>query len=304
MREQLRASLGSSGGEQLKPLNARGTIEPLTGAYRLTLLIERGATHGTRVIESEDCRSLAKAAAIVLELLVQKERALGRELSESEISGQPEPVREPDTGQPQAPETQPELPAKPPDPPAPQKPIAPESSRTWRLLLRAPEGKADFMTLPRLGYGLGIGAGIAYPAWSALLTASSYGTDTEAAQGPNPHQVQFRRMSLTALGCQGGSYAGWADLRPCGVLALDHVRAHASGDYLESEDKTALWISVGAGLSGYLHVHRHVSLVVTGTGRIATDRARFSVGSPTGPKQSHRVPLAALDIALACEWIF
>ena len=94
VQQQLRVLVGTSSNELTSPLRAHGTIEPLGKRYRLTLVIERSTTRGMRVIESDDCHSLGKAAAVVLGLLVQKERALGRELSESEISGQPQPPSE------------------------------------------------------------------------------------------------------------------------------------------------------------------------------------------------------------------
>ena len=96
VQQQLRALVGATSDELLSPLRAHGTIEPLDKRYRLTLVIERSATRGVRVIESDDCHSLGKAAAVVLGLLVQKERTLGRELSETEISGQPQPPSEPE----------------------------------------------------------------------------------------------------------------------------------------------------------------------------------------------------------------
>src|SRR5512142_1507105 len=168
VQQQLRASVGPPSGEQIGPFQADGTIEPSGDHYRLTLLIERGATHGTRVIESEDCRSLAKAATIVLALLVQKERALGRELSGSEISGQPELSLAPDdTGTRGPAQTAP--PSVEPQKPRPL-PLEAGSPSPWHLLLRAPEGRIDFNALPRLGYGIGVSGGVAYQAWRGFIT--------------------------------------------------------------------------------------------------------------------------------------
>ena len=300
VQQLLRAAVGTSSSEQTSPFRARGTIEPLDERYRLTLFIERRTTHGTRVIDSDDCRSLAKAATIVLALLVQKEKTLGRELSEGEISGQPERphATEDQSAQPPPKQTPPAEPPKPrPSPPQPP------SSSPWHFLVRAPEAKVDFTTLPRLGYGIGLGAGVAYRAWRVFIAGTSYKTESVTSQGFYPYQVEYHRKSLDALGCFGWR-SGLLEVAPCGVLTAEYVFAHASGDNLVSQDKTELWISIGAGLSGYLHLHRHLSLVALGTGRITTVRTRFIVESVTGAEQAHKVPLLTLDAAFGCEWIF
>jgi hypothetical protein len=300
VQQQLRAVVGTSSGVRTSPLQAHGTIEPLGERYRLTLFIGRNATHGTRVIESDDCRSLAKAATVVLVLLVQKEETLGRELSESEMSGQPEQPQGPpkastDTSAKRT------APAEPPKPlPLPQSPGSPSP---WHFLLRAPEVSVDFMTLPRTGYGIGLGVGVAYRAWRASVRGTFYEPESITSPGLLPYQVRYRRESLGVLGCHGWR-SGLVEVAPCAELTADLVFAHASGDSLLSKDKTAFWISIGSGISGYLHIHRHAALVVMGTGRISTNRDRFLVKIPTGTDQAHRVPLVTLDASLGCEWIF
>ena len=293
--QQVRTLVGTAGSEPASPLQAHGIIESLDQHYRLTLFIERGATHGTRTIESEDCKSLGKAAAVVLGLLVQRERTLGRELSESEISGQPEA--------PAKPVDQPPAPKQAPPPAPPPLPSSPGPSRLWHLLLRAPEGKAGFMTLPRVGYGVGLGVGVAYRTWRAIVTGTMYQSQDQGSTGLQLYQVHYGRKTLEFLGCHGWR-SGLVEVAPCAVIAADAVSAHASGDYLVARDQTALWLSVGGGISGYLHLHRYLSLVATGTGLVTTKRARFLVGTVTETEPVHRVPLATLDASLAFEWIF
>ena len=299
VQQQLRALIGSSG-ENTNPLQAHGTIEPIGKRYRLTLVIERSATRGMRVIESDDCHSLGKAAAVVLGLLVQKERALGRELSESEISGQPqppsEPVKQPTPVSPK--EVPPTAPAKPQPLPANTQP-----PRSWHLLLRAPEATVNFLTLPHVGYGIGLGLGVAYKAWRAMVDGAFYPSQDEVSTGEQPYRVQFRRKTVDVTGCRGWR-SGSVEVAPCAVLAADDVSAQASGDSLVSTNKTAFWISIGGGISGYVHLFRHLSLVASGNGLIATKRSRFLIGTLTGTQQAHKVPVVAVNGSLACEWIF
>ncbi len=297
VQQQLRALIGSSG-QNANPLQAHGTIEPIGKRYRLTLVIERSATRGMRVIESDDCHSLGKAAAVVLGLLVQKERALGRELSESEISGQPpaEPVKQPTPVPPK--QVPPTAPTKPQPLPASTQP-----PRSWHLLLRAPEARVDFLTLPHVGYGLGFGLGVAYQAWRAMVDGTFYPSQDEVSTGAQPYRIEFRRKTVDVRGCRGWR-SGLVEVAPCGVLAADDVSAQASGDSLVSTNRTAFWISIGGGISGYVHLSRYLSLVASGNGLIATKRSRFLIGTLTGMQQAHKVPVGTVNGSLACEWIF
>ena len=232
----------------------------------------------------------------MLGLLVQKERVLGRELSESEISGQPqEPEKSGD--HPPLKELPPAEPPKPPPPP----PI-PQSRSHWHFLLRAPEASVNFMTLPRVGRGIGLGVGIAYETWRVIVVGTYYMSQYDAA-ALNLYQVDYHRKFLELQGCHGWR-SGSFEVAPCAVLSADDILAHASGDSLVSKDQRADWISIGSGISGYLHFQRHLALVVTGVGRIATNRVGFLVGTVTGVEQAHRVPWGALDASLGCEWIF
>jgi len=302
VQQQLRALIGSNN-ETTSPLQAHGTIETIDRRYRLTLFIERRAAHGTRIIESEDCRSLGKAAAVVLGLLVQKERALGRELSESEISGHP---------QPEIPTTPPPVKEAPPVAAPNPKPLPPrtEPPHPGHFLLRGPEASVNYMTLPKLGFGIGLGAGVKYNAWRVLVAGAFYELQNQSSVGFDRYQVEYRRRTLELLGCHGWR-TGLFELAPCGLLAADAVFAHASGDNLKSQDQGAYWISIGGGISGYLHLQRHFALLISGFGRIATDRIRFLVGTSPwlGPNQAstaqaHRVPLGTFDASIAGEWIF
>lgn len=302
VQQQLRSSLPASNAEQSTSLfHARGTIEPFEGHYRLTLFIEKGAAHGARVIESDDCRSLAKAATIVLALLVQKERTLGRELLESEISGQPSEPQGAESKTTQSPEPPP-APVVEPARPSPLPP-APESTRQWRLLLRAPEGRIDLVTLPRVGYGVGLGLGISYHGWRAYISGTFYDTQKVTSSRSSPYEIAYRRNSFDGKLCRGWR-SGALELAPCAVIEADYLSAHASGEYLDASDKSTLGISMGGVVAGYAHLQRHFALVVTAASRVMLNHARFVVGNVTGKEQAHQVPWATLDLGLACEWIF
>ena len=159
------------------------------------------------------------------------------------------------------------------------------------------------MTLPRVGYGIGLGVGVAYKAWRAIVAGALYQPQDEVSTGVQPYRVEFRQKTVEMMGCHGWR-SGAVEVAPCAVLAADDVSAQASGDSLVSTNRTAFWISVGGGISGYLHLFSHLSLVASGNGLIATKRSRFLIGTLTGMQQAHKVPVGTASGSLACEWIF
>ena len=292
VQEQIRALVGTLGEtQQSNLLRVRGVIEPFNERYRLTLLIERNTTHGTRMIESEDCQSLGKAAAVVLGLLVRRAINSGRELTESDISGQPEqPPKLPDTRRPQTLATT-------------VAPSTAEHERPWRVLIRGPNVSVDFWTLPRPSYGTSLGFGIAHDAWRAFVTGGLWLSQTKSLSGGQPYQADFRRWSFETWVCRGTKLNPF-EIAPCALLALDDVTAQASGGGRVPTAQNIAWLSVGGGISGYLHIHRNISFVASVSGRIMTNRPQFLVESISGDDQAHKVPLGTFVSSLGCEWIF
>lgn len=288
VQQQVQDLLGGSASQApAHPLRARGIIETSGEHYRLTLSIERTSSHGSRVIESDDCNSLGKAAGVVLGLLVQKERSLGRELSDTEIFGPSEPKPIPET----------------PAPPAAKPPRKAEPERPWHILVRAPEAQVDFFSLPRLGYGIGAGVGFAYRAWQATLVGTVFNSQTHSSNRVQPFQAEYLQRSLDLLGCHEHRF-GSLGVGPCALVGMNRVVASGSGDRLEPRDRAAVWFSLGGGLAAHWHLHRHVSLVATTAGALATKQPEFLVETFLGPVEAHKVPLATLAVSLGCEWIF
>src|SRR5512138_3276057 len=86
--EQIRAMLGAAPGASLPSgLRATGIIEPIDDRFHLTLTVQVGLIERSRVIVSDDCTSLGKAAAVVLGLLIRREHESGRALSDSDLGG-------------------------------------------------------------------------------------------------------------------------------------------------------------------------------------------------------------------------
>lgn len=294
-QEQISTLVGALGATpQPNRLRVRGIIEPFNERYRLTLLIERNTTHGTRVIESDDCHSLGKAAAVVLGLLVRREISSGRELTESEISGQPE-----------APKPRVGTSTKPPSEKPTAASQAPSASPAspWRLLIHGPQVSVDLWTLPRKNIGAGAGAGIAYYDWRAFVSGGIWTSQSTTSTGVQPYQADFRRWSLEAWVCRGAKLNPF-EIAPCGLLAFDDVNARASGGGRVPRARSVAWLSVGAGISGYWHINRHFSFVVSGSGRMMTVRPEFLVEGFAGEGRAYKVPLGTFVSSLGFEFIF
>ena len=293
VEQQIRLLVGTPGEtRQVSRLRVTGTIEPFNEHYRLTLLIERNTTHGTRIIESDDCQSLGKAAAVVVGLLVRRQYS-GRELTEGELSGRPElPLDVTPPTVPVPPVTQP-----PPQPPTPAK------EREWRLLVRGPELSADFLTLPRTSYGLNLGLGTVYHEWHAFVSGGPWLSQTKSAPVLQPYQADFRRWSVEAWVCRGLKLDSF-EIAPCGLVAFDDVIARASGGGRVPRQASALWLSAGGGITGYWHFGRNFAAAIRGSGRLMTKRPQFIVEGFVGDEQVHRVPLGTFVASLGGEWIF
>lgn len=301
--------LGTTVNEVKNPLRVQGSIETLGERYKLTLLIERSLARGTRVIESDDCGSLGLAAAVVSALLLQKELALGRELSESEIEGtSSQKPQKPDERAPQGAAGQAKQAAALPAPSSERSksgatPPQQVEPNTWRWLLRVPEMRFDFSTLPKGSLGVGLGLGVKYGTWRALAVGTWFMPQETTASGTYPHRDQFRRRTLDVVGCYGWRL-GSVEVAPCALASADDVSASASGEWLISRDQRVTWLSFGGGISGFLLLNRYLSLVITGFVRIPTNRERFLVGAAQSPEQVHELPQASIATALACEWSF
>lgn len=295
VEQQIRMLVGTLGeAHQVSRLRVTGSIEPFNERYRLTLVIERKSTHGTRVIESDDCQSLGKAAAVVLGLLVRREISSGRELTESDISGQPELSKPPEAAKPIAAPRQPEIPPQPP-------PVA--RLRSWRAIVQGPKVSVDLWTLPRASIGVGLGAGIAHGAWRAFVTGGLWKSQSSTFSGFQPFQADFHRWSLESWLCRGARLNPF-EIAPCALLAFDDVTARASGGGRVPRARSAAWLSVGGGISGYWHIDHNLSLVISGSGRIMTIRPQFLVEGFAGEDLAHKVPLGTFVSSLGFEWIF
>lgn len=293
VERQLRLLLGDAARNVQQPtVRARGVVVPKDERFELTLLITEGNSTGQRVIASDDCSNLDRAAAIVLGLLLRQRQGLVTGSASQDATGSVvTPPSVPPLGAPGE-----EKPAA-----APDAETAPK--RTWRPFLRLPVLAVDVWTLPKANLGIGLAVGLRHAHWQGSIAGMLWKQQTKEDSSGLAYEATFRRQSLEAWTCRGWSSRGF-EAAPCLMLALDHLSARASGDRLKAQQREAFPISVGTGLVGYWHLGQWGSLVVGATGRVMTSRPEFLVKGLIDNEQAHRLPWATVVGTIAYECIF
>jgi hypothetical protein len=293
--DQIRTMLGAAPGTTLPSgLNAKGVIEPVDTRFQLTLTVKVGPTERSRIIVSDDCTSLGKAAAIVLGLLIRREHESGKELSTSDLGSD---FREP---------TAPSAPSEPSTstlPPAPTQTRDEPTQRKWHLLVMAPTATVDYFTLPKVGLGFTLGAGLRYESWRAFVTGTLWRTQHLTRPGIETYTATFERKSVEAWGCRGWS-SGDFELSPCALVSVDFIDASASGDRLTTQRHQLVHASAGAGLLGFWHITQQIGLFFAASGRVASVRSEFVVKTVISSDDAHTVPWGTTLTSIGSEWIF
>ncbi|HEY5959559.1 MAG TPA: hypothetical protein VIV60_23545, partial [Polyangiaceae bacterium] len=285
---------------------ARGVIEPAGERYQLTLTLREEDTTGKRVVTADNCDSLGKAAAVIVGLLIRRERQLGRQLSGQEISGVlADPANSPKlSANPDERDVSAGSQPKEADQNRQLNPTAPAGvDSDWHLALFAPLVSLDYRTLPKEAIGIGLAIGVLRESWRLMLATQFFLPQSKASPNTSVYEAKFQRESIELWGCHGWRWHA-LELAPCAQLQLDLIQARASGDRLSS---LARWVpvpSAGGGLLALWHLHPRASLVVAGSGRAFLFRPEFMVEGIELTEQAHREPFGTLVASVASEWIF
>jgi hypothetical protein len=311
VNEQIRSMLGAAPGATLPSgLRAKGELEPIAERFQLTLTVRVGQTERSRVIVSDDCTSLGKAAAVVLGLLIRREHESGRELSDSDLGSDFQPSTPP-----REPVARKTPPAHPDEPPKPHERVAPAQThdastpRSWHVLVMVPTFSVDYLTLPKVGYGVGVAAGVVHGTWRWFASGTIWGTQRIARGGITPYEASFTRKSFEAWVCRGWRSDAY-ELSPCVLAAVDVLNASASGDRLTTEPRRIVLASAGAGLVGFWHLTERIGFFLSVTGRVAIRRSEFLVASEAevagqaSTDRAHTIPWGTTLTSIGSEWNF
>ncbi len=304
--EQIRSLLRAAPGSALPShLRAKGVIEPIGEQFQLKLSIEIGQTRGVRVVQSDECGSLGKVAALVLGLLIRKEQDLGRELSRSDLGSEFQTSSkrlEPGTEKPPSEPSKPGPPTPPVTPDARAQTPAEPTQRQWYLLVKGPSAVLDFWTLPNRGVGFGLAAGVLHRPWRVFASTTLWSSQGRTTTDVETYSTSFKRKSFEAWGCRGWRFGAF-EAAPCIVTAMDLLNASASSARLTTTEQRVAIISAGAGLSLHWYLAPWLSVYLSTTGRIMAIGRTFTVQEASGDFVTHRVPVGAWLSSIGSEWI-
>jgi hypothetical protein len=255
---------------------------------------------------SDDCRSLGKAAAVVIGLLMRKEQKLGRQLSEGELrDGVEQPARssEPSSDASNLNDTEHSTRAAADAGGSSVQRSDVTAATRWHPPIIVPNLILDLGTLPNPGLGIGLGFGYVAKPWRVIASAELWLSQSKQLPFGHSAEATFQRKSAELAGCRGWSSHPF-ELAPCVQLAVDYVSAHATGDRITPKFEHNFLVSAGGGFAGFWHLGQKAALFLMAMGRVVARRPAFVVQGPYGPEQVHTIAPAAFSASLGCMWIF
>jgi hypothetical protein len=292
-------------------LRADARVVKEQGRYRLKLVVRDGALTGQRSIASDSCEHLAGAAAVALGLLLRSEEPLTHSslgepdtsqssqstaTSEPTATAQPTGTSEPtQTSQPTATSA-----AAAADEPVPAVEYEAPRMRHWRFHLRIPSLVAELGPLPQPSLGLAAGAGIGSGDWRVSLLARVWrnqavsGVDLPAQGADLTHQTAMLTVGR-------GFRRGELEAAPFVSLALERITARGTGAGVVPSEQEALWLGVGAGVEGRLHISDTLAAIVELGCRAQTSRPVITID---GLGRIRKLGAFAVGSALGFEWTF
>jgi hypothetical protein len=330
VQQKLR-SLAGEAWRTTERVSAKGRIERVDKRYRLTLSVRDGATVKERTIDSDSCIDLGGAAAVTLGLL------LGR----SPNSGEGDPARAAGTGTSadgtadgRASETTTpggandrssttgaaaatKATAASPKPQSPKSPTADDSraessdasegtsTRTWRVLVRAPLLTLDFVRLPKPSVGIGAGLGVRLAEWRLLaigriLHDQTQWADQYPAQYPDVG-IRVSRATAETWVCRGFRDAS-LELAPCLTVGLDHLTIRGQGPpNIARQTQKSLAALIGGSASFHVYLAEWIAIFASAGIAVATSSPTLTIQNlgevgHVGPVQ--------VSAGIGSEWIF
>jgi hypothetical protein len=170
-----------------------------------------------------------------------------------------------------------------------------QTEKRWAAVLGGPFLSMDEGVLPSWTYGLGLGVGVRFRRFKALLAGALWLPQTTNA---NSYQASYMRRTGEVLACNEWA-AGAFELGPCVALALEDVTARGTGQYVTPHSAEAIWLTVGLGASARWSPRPWTSLFVRPRLAFSTTRPTFEIDG-VGPL--HQVPPVTVGVDIGCEW--
>jgi hypothetical protein len=154
--------------------------------------------------------------------------------------------------------------------------------------------------LPQPSVGVALGPRLTFRGWSLVALGQLTRTQDLAFEEYPGFGAELSRMAASLGVCRSFRLGG-AELAPCVLLWLEHLRATGTGIDVVPRTKRATWLSPALGFRGHYHLMEWLALVGIVSGRVEGSRPRLSV---LGLGEVERLGPAALMVAAGTEWIF
>jgi hypothetical protein len=323
VQDRIRALAGSSL-DRAQGLSAEGKIARVDGHFSLTLLVRYGPQTRKRVISSESCAALAGAAAVTLALLLgidvgatglpaddehdaaptqesapdqggQNREGTGEERRHDSVTPAATERRgeEPDQRRGGRAEQSPTASAKPP--------AAAASTRRWAVIVRGPFVAADAGPLPHAAVGTGLGVGMRYGLWRALLAGNLFAGQSVSAPGQDGALgAEVQRITGQLAVCRGWR-SHRLELAPCVGLALERMTARGFGEGVSPQEQRAVWPALGVGAVAHWYARESLALFAGVSGYLELARPHLVID---GLGEVAQLGPVAASASAGLEWIF
>jgi len=290
-------------------LRAEARITRTNGHFRMTLVVGDRSVSGERTLESDSCEDLAGAAAVALGLLLRGEEAPGSSdgLHGAAASGSQADGSAAGTSAPSdkhattsnAAKAGAAAPTKAEDASSDDRRATTDDDgpRRYWALVRAPTVTLAIGPFPKPSLSVGLAAGAKLDQWRALLGGSVALHQAIPSSDFPGYGADVRRLTAEVSTCRGWRVDPF-EVAPCVAVTLDRATVRGYGAHVEPRVDHPIWLSLGAGVTGYFAILEQLAVFAAVDGRIATSRPRIVI---EGLGELYQVAPASLMLTLGLE---
>lgn len=291
-------------------LRAEARITRTNGRFRMTLVVGDRSGSGERTLDSDSCEDLAGAAAVALGLLLRGEEAPGSgdpvhgaaadgsKTDGAAAGGSASGDQNATTSS--AAKAGAAAPAKAEDASSGDRKATPGNdggARRYWAVVHAPTLTLAIGPFPKPSVSVGLAAGAKLDQWRVLLAGSVALHQAIPSSDFPGYGADVRRVTAEISTCRGWRLDPF-ELSPCVAATLDRATVRGYGEHVEPRADHPTWLSLGAGVTGYLAVLDQLAVFAAVDGRIATSRPRIVI---EGLGELYQVAPATLMLTVGVE---
>lgn len=278
--ESVRRHLGARIEEVLEdPLSVSVSIEPTGSGYRLRVLASGVHARGERVIEAGSCDEATRAAALLIALAIDPDRASsgGREPSAAASSAPTSPSANPPPVAPALPRT--ERPERAPVRLRSRRPVTARAGAVLGVLASLDVGDA-----PDPGWGASLTGGLVLPRdWLDISVGATW-PDESGIRGVPRARAKYHSVQGAMVWCHDlwpVALAPQTRIGPCAGFRGVLLRGEGGKNLARTDSASTLLLGPTLGMGGSFAVAGRIRIVVQGSSHWRPIRPRFVVDDAT-----------------------